>query len=192
MSSIIQPTNPVQPEEVVQQLRALRGQIPDFIQLPRADAMSLTRTASVDARFIQTTINAVGASDALRSALGRSAEELRQDAEFTARWGAVAEELRAMLKGVESALTVRRHRLGLTALQAYNIGRQLVRQKEHAHLLPHIAAMRQRNKFGRRRAKSSEPPQPQPGPAPGPQPDPQQTAPAVVSNRSAEPSRERQ
>ena len=191
MSSIIQPTNTSRPEDVVQQLRALRAQIPDFVQLSRAEVVLLTRSASVDNRFVQTAINAVSASEALRSALGKSAEDLRQDAEFTTRWGAVAEELQAMLDGVQSALMVRRHRLGLTALQAYNIGRQLVRQKEHADLLPHVAAMKRRNKFGRRRTKPIEEPQLQPEPSPGPQPDPQQAAPAVVSNRSAEPPRTR-
>ena len=172
MSSIIQPTNPIQPEEVVQQLRALRGQIPDFVQLPAIEAQALAKSSGVHPRFLQTTINAIGASEALRSALGKSAEELRQDVDFTDRWGAVAEELEAMLKGVRAALIVRRHRLGLTALQAYNIARQLVRQKEHANLLPYVATMKQRNKFGRKRVKATDPAQPQPEPSPGPQPEP--------------------
>jgi hypothetical protein len=164
MSSSLTPTVPVQPEEVVQQLRALRAQIPDFVQLSRSGARSLSRVANVDAEFLQTTINAIGASDALRSALGKSAEELRQDTEFTTRWGSVAEELAAMLSGVNAAITVRRHRAGLTALQAYNMSRQLVRQKEHAHLLPHVEAMKRRTKFGRNRTRpaTSSPPVPVP------------------------------
>ena len=164
--STVPTTTPVQPEEVVQQLRAMRVQIPDFVQLPRANARSLTRVANVDAEFVQTTINAIGASEALRSALGQSAEELRQNTEFTTRWGAVAEELAAMLSGVNAAITVRRHRIGLTALQAYNMSRQLVRQKEHAHLLPHVDAMKRRVKFGRNRPKAAPPPVFSPAPPP--------------------------
>ena len=164
MSNVIQPTIPIQPEEVVQQLRALRAQIPDFVQLSASETKALAKAAGVDPRFIQTSINAVGASEAMRNALGKSVVDLRQDADFTTRWTAVAEELEAMLKGVRSALVVRRHRLGLTALQVYSIGRQLVRQKEHANLLPHVAAMKQRNKFGRKRVKAIDPAQPLPQP----------------------------
>ena len=151
----------------MQQLRALRDRIPDFTQLRLAEAQSIAARSGVDPRAVQSAINAIGASEALRGSLGQSAEELRQDAELTARWGTVAEELEAMLKGVRAVIMVRRERLGLTALQAYQISRQLARKKEHAHLLPHVAAMRQR--FGRRRARPvvTEPPKPeQPKPEP--------------------------
>lgn len=153
MSSSIIPVSPVQPEEIVRQLRAIRDQIPDFTQIPAPETRSLARAATIDGDFIQASINAVGASDALRNALGRSAEELRQDTEFTARWGSVVDELQALLAGVRSAVRVRRHRIGVTALQAYQVSRQLARQKEHADLLPHIDSMRRRNKFGRKRSR---------------------------------------
>jgi hypothetical protein len=156
MTTIPEIPNRLQPEEIVQQLRAMRQHIPDFVLLPVADRLSLRRAASVDPHWVQTTINAIGASDALQAALGKTADDLRLDAEFTIRWGAVADELQATLDGVRSAVTVRRHRLGVTALQAYQISRQLVRQKEHADLLPHIAAMRERSKFARKRVKPEE------------------------------------
>ena len=160
MTNIIQPTEVMQPEELVMQLRALGERIPDFVQLSRAELVALTRSASVSQRMVEAAINGIGASEALKSALGHSAEELQQDVAFTARWSAVASELQAMLRGVSSALVVRRHRIGLTALQAYKISQQLVRKKEHANLLPHVAAMRQRNTFGRRRNKVPQPEQP--------------------------------
>ena len=150
----------LQPEELLLQLRALRERIPDFVQLSRTEVRALARTSGVSPRMIDAAISSIGESDALKNALGRSAEELRQDVDFTARWSSVADELGAMFRGVNSALVVRRHRIGLTALQAYQISQQLVRQKEHAHLLPHIAAMRQRNLFGRKRAKPPQPEQP--------------------------------
>ncbi len=159
MSSVFQP---ITPEEVVQQLRALRDRIPDFTQLQASEAMSLGARNGVDPRAIQSAINAVGASEAARSALGTTAEEMRGEAELSARWGTVVEELEATLKGVRATIMIRRDRLALTALQAYNICRQLARKKEHAHLLPHVAAMRQRFATGRRRAKPVEPEQPKP------------------------------
>jgi len=79
MSTVVPVTVPVQPEEIVRQLRAIREQSPEFVLLPRPDAKSLSRVAHVSADFIQATINAVGASDSLKNTIGRSDEELRQD-----------------------------------------------------------------------------------------------------------------
>jgi hypothetical protein len=56
-----------------------------------------------------------------------------------------------MHKGVAAANLSRRYRLGITALQTYAIARQLVRQSEHADLMPHVEAMKRASKFGRRR-----------------------------------------
>ncbi len=163
MSSVFQP---ITPEEAVQQLRALRDRIPEFTQLSTAEVRTLARAASVNARAIQSAINAVGAAEPLRSALGTSAEELRQESELNERWNAIIEELEAMLKGARAAQIVRRHRLGLIAMQAYQISRQLARRKENANLLPHVAAMRQHFAVGRRRVRPAEPVKPEPQPEP--------------------------
>ena len=183
MSIIIDPTKPMQPEEILQVLRAVREHIPDFVQMPAIDRASLRRLATaVDPEFVQESISAVGVSNPLKGALGTSAEQLQQDSEFTGRWSLVASELRALLDGVLSALAVRRHRLSLTALQVYNVSRQLARRPENANLLPHIRRMRERNTLGRKRVKQdalkpAEPAKPgepeQPGTKPEPQSKPQ-------------------
>lgn len=143
------------PEAVVEQLRVLRAQIPEYSQLTNADAATLRRAANVNGNFVQATINAIGASPAVQTVLGRTPDVLRQEADEAARWTAVEDELRAMLKGVIAANLTRRHRLGLTSLQAYSITRQLVRQPEHADLLPHVQEMKRLNRIGRRRARPS-------------------------------------
>jgi hypothetical protein len=151
---------PITPEEMVEQLRALRRQIPEYSQLTNANAATLRRAASIDGNFVQATINAIGASSAVQSALGKTPEMLRQEAEDAGRWTAVEDELRAMLKGVIAANLTRRHRIGLTALQTYSISRQLVRQQEHSDLLPHMQEMKRLNRLGRRhRPAPSQPPQ---------------------------------
>ena len=80
---------------------------------------------------------------------------------------AVEDELKAMLAGVSAGNLVRRYRLGLTSMQAYYIARQLVRQAEHAVLLPYVKAMREANKFGRKRRTrpADTPVTPAPAPA---------------------------
>lgn len=163
MSSVLNTPSPVPtPEEVVRQLRALREQIPEFVLMQRADTVSLVRVAHIDPAFIQTTINAVGASPPLQSLVGQSPEELQQETEIVARWSAVLDELDALRNGMNAALTVRRHRIGLTALQTYKVSQQLVRKKEHASLLPHVEAMRRRGKFLGGRRRVDEPTEPAP------------------------------
>jgi hypothetical protein len=151
------------PEAIVEQLRALRAHIPEYGQLSPAQVRVLHRTARVDADFSQATVNALGASDSVRSALGRTPEELLQETDAVRRWSAVSDELRAILKGADTANVVRRHRLGLTALQTFSITKQLVRQAEHSDLLPHVQLMKQLNrKRPRKPAKQQTKTQQQP------------------------------
>jgi hypothetical protein len=156
--------SPITPEAIVEQLRALRSHIPEYQQLPMASARQLAAAASVDPKFVHATINGIGASPRVEGVLGTSAEAMRQETDDSVRWSAVEDELRAMLKGVESANLKRRYRIGLTALQTYSITKQLIRQGEHADLLPHFREMRRLNSFGRRRRAPEEQPQPQPQP----------------------------
>lgn len=159
---------PLTPEQIIEQLRVLREHIPDFGPLAVPDATALRRTAQVNDEMVQAATNTVGASSYLPGVVGKSAEDLRTDRSDVGRWSAVEHELWTMYKGVSSANLARRHRLGLTTLQTYFITRQLVRQQEHAHLLPHLAEMRRVNKFGRKRRPQPDAPATPAPPAPAP------------------------
>jgi hypothetical protein len=143
-------TETITPEAIVEQLRTLREQIPEYAQLTTTRTANLQRAANVEPVFVQASINTIGTSQSLEGALGRPAETLRQEAADVGRWSAVEDELKALLKGVQSANLTRRHRVGLTALQTYRIAQQLVRRPEHADLLPHLAEMKRLNRFSRR------------------------------------------
>lgn len=158
---------PLTPEQIIEQLRILRQHIPDFGPLAVPDAVALRRSASVRDELVQVATNVVGASPFMSSAVGRQAEEMRAERLDVGRWKAVEDELWTMYKGVSSANLVRRHRLGVSTLQTYFITRQLVRQREHAHLLPHLTEMRRVSKFGRRRRPEPDG-EPPPAPAPAP------------------------
>ena len=151
MSTIPDPNAPLNPEEAVQVLQAMRTRVPDFALLSVADSQPLTRAATVDIHFVHEAINAIAASPNLRDALGRNAEELRQSLELTDRWSQVVVELDKLRVGVLGAMKVRRHRIGATALQVYQLSRQLARYRENATLLPHIDAMRRASRFPRSR-----------------------------------------
>lgn len=144
-------TVPFTPEQIVEQLRMLRQHIPDFGPLSTPEGRALSRVAHVGDDMVLAATNTVGASPFVAGAVGQEAEALRTERVEIGRWRAVEDELRTMYKGVVSANLSRRHRLGLTSLQTYFIARQLVRQREHANLLPHVDEMRRANKFGRKR-----------------------------------------
>lgn len=149
------------PEQVVEQLRALREQIPQFVQLPRSDVQQIRREASVNIEFARAAITAVGASDLVQNVIGNSPDELHQAEDELSRWSVVENEFRSILRGVALANLVRRYRIGRTALQTYNVSRQLVRDEAHAHLLPHVEAMSRIQRFKRRRTKSVAEAEPQ-------------------------------
>jgi hypothetical protein len=153
---------PATPESIVEALRALRAQIPEYVQLELAEVRSIQSVANVHPDFAQAAINAVGASPLAQAIAGNTPEALQQDAEAAARWSKVEDELLAMLKGVSYANMRRRHRLGDAALTVYAVSKKLVRAPEHAALLPHLALMRKANRFGRSRQSTPPPPAPTP------------------------------
>ncbi len=151
------------PEAIVETLRALREQIPEYVQLAPADARSSQPIANLHPDFAQAAINAIGASPLVQAVVGQTPEALQQEAESAARWSKVEDELLAMLKGVSYANLMRRNRLGEAALTAYAVSKKLVRSPAHAALLPHLALMRKANRLGRK----SQPTPPAPVSAPG-------------------------
>ena len=121
--------------------------------------------AAVSVHFVNASINTVGASSLVQTAVGRTPEDLLQESNDIARWSAVEDELHAMLKGVAATNLVRRHRLGLTSLQTYGITRQLARKPENADLLPHLSIMQSLNRLGRRKKAPDQTPSPNTVPA---------------------------
>jgi len=159
----------VTPESVVEQLRALRAQIPNYGQLPIPTARTLRSVSSLNAEFAQAAIHAVGASPTVQSTVGQSAEQLQAAAETAARWSMVRDELKATLDGVTSAVLTMKHSFGQSILLTYTVSKKLVKVPQHADLLPHVALMRKANRLGRSRKSLPQTPAPAP-PAPVPTP----------------------
>ena len=161
------PNNPVviTPEQVVEQLRALQAQIGPVVPLTFAQRRTLREQAKLPQPVVEASINIIGASDNVSQAVGQPAADVRQMLDDIARWTAVEGELRAALNGVAGANLIRRQRVARLSQQAYNIGRQLARDPDHAVLLPHLQEVKRLRSFSRRKKHESEPPA-QPAPAP--------------------------
>ncbi|HEY2092358.1 MAG TPA: hypothetical protein VGJ81_10750 [Thermoanaerobaculia bacterium] len=148
-------TTPVTPDEAVQILRALKARIeaPDDSRVAQVRSFTL---ASVDPHFITASINAIGAVEAVQSAVGRTGEDVRQEAETASRWTAFTDELRTMLAASVGADRVRRLNLGLTALQTYSICKQVSRDRTRApQVAAHLQEMKRLNKLGAKSGKAS-------------------------------------
>lgn len=142
------------PEQALEMFRAMRKRIPEFVHLPNnRELQRMRRWASVNVDFAREAMSAVGASEVVQNAIGNTPDELHHAEDEVGRWSVVESELRSLLNGVSAANLVRRHRIGLAALQAFSVSRQLVRQENHADLLPHVETMSRLPKYSRRRVK---------------------------------------
>jgi hypothetical protein len=177
-----QPADMLTPEQVVDQLRTMRSRIAQVSPLTAEQRRILRLQGKLPEGVLQASINVIGASDNITSAVGQPAGEVRQMVDDSNRWTAVEDELRATLNGVAGANLVRRQKLALIAAQAYTIGKQLVRDPENAALVPHIAEVKRLRAIGRRK-KQRTPQTPVP-PAPG---TPSGTPAPVVSTSPAQP-----
>ncbi|HYI10166.1 MAG TPA: hypothetical protein VEK57_13990 [Thermoanaerobaculia bacterium] len=151
------------PEQFIEHLRGLPPQLPDFVLLPKSPEMAnVRRIANLGTEIAQEGIGAIGASEVVQSAIGLTPEQMHAAEDEIARWAVAEGEAYTLYRGLADANLVRRHRLGLALMQAYNVSRQLVRQEEHAHLLPHVQRIFHVRKLARRRIKPAAAPQTQP------------------------------
>ena len=162
----------VTPESVIESLRELRTQIPNYVQLPLPIAATMRSVSALNTEFTQAAISAVSASEIVRTTVGQTADQMQADVDAIARWSLVREELKATLDGVTSAILTMKHTLGQSALLTYAVSKKLVRAPKHADLLPHVALMRKTNRLGRSRKAQTQPQAPAPAPNPAPAPSP--------------------
>jgi hypothetical protein len=157
------------PEQVIGQLRALRQSIAEVTPLTAKERRTLRDRATVTNDVVQAQISAIGASEAVRAALGRESEDVRVIGEEANRWMEVESEIKSLLAGIRGANLVRRQKLALVSGQGYNIAVQLARDPEHAELVPHVEEIRRLKRLSNRKKKSDSSGTPEPQPAPTPQ-----------------------
>ena len=152
----------VDAQTLVEGLRYLQQRIPDYTQLSVAETQSLIHVASLDPEFIENGLQTAAVWDLTKPMTGRSAEELREEAEKCRRMDEVERELKVLLKGVSAANLKQKHRLGSALMLIYNTLRVSIEDRDRK-LRPYFEAMKRA--FLKRRKKSvkaraePEPPQ---------------------------------
>ncbi|HEY2090492.1 MAG TPA: hypothetical protein VGJ81_01280 [Thermoanaerobaculia bacterium] len=167
------PVTNLDPEVVVEQLRAIRSQLAEVNPLtPVQKRVLRDQSRKQSDTILASSINVIGALDNVAQAIGRKPEDVRQLQTDWNRWTAVIDELRGLLNGVEGANLVRRQQLALIGQQAFTIGAQLARNPDNSVLVPHIQELKRLKKLSNRKKKPAEDPQtPTPNGAPAPTPN---------------------
>jgi hypothetical protein len=175
-------TNSITPEDLLAQIRVMRTQIPEYTQQPEYSIQTLASLAAIDPHFVDASTGAIGASAQLQQGLGATPEVCVQESSDASRWAQVEDEIGALFTGVRNGNLARRHRIGVRALQTYQMTKQLVRISEHADLKPHLAEMRKHNRYGKGRATATRK---SPAPAPAPSPAPAAAEPEPLDLKKA-------
>jgi hypothetical protein len=161
------------PEAVVEQLRALRDQLPEISPLTPQQRKKLRKAAQITPEVLQASISVIGASEDVSSAIKQPVGDVHGLQDETNRWNAVEDELKALLNGVSGANLERRHRLALIAAQAYGIGTQLAKDPANVLLVPHVQEVKRLKKSANRKKKPQPTPE-TPVPASTPAASPEQ------------------
>jgi hypothetical protein len=152
------------PEQVVEQLRALRASIPDVAPLTREQRKAVRNASRVPPEVLHAQIDVLGASDRVEAAIGAPPDEVRQLADEHSRWLTVEREVKALLAGVAGGNLIRAQRLTLLGAQAYAIGSSLARSPLNSELVPHVAEVKRLKRIAKRKTPP-ETPAPSPSPS---------------------------
>jgi hypothetical protein len=144
------------PVALIQGFRYLQQRIPGFAQLSAEEERALIRVSSLDPDFIEAGIRAGSAWGDTKGIIGRSGEELRQEADEIRQWDEAEAEVRAFLKGISAANRKRRHRLGRDILNLYMILGETIEMESRRYLLPHYEEMKRAYLNRKRKRRKAE------------------------------------
>jgi hypothetical protein len=157
-----QPTPSLTPEALVDQLRAIRTQLPENTPLTAKQRKAMKKRVQTPDGVLQASINVIGVSDVVASAVGQPLGDVHALQDESTRWTTVEDELKALLNSVSDANLVRKNRLALIAAQAYGIGTQLARDPVNVLVTPHVQEIKRLRKVANRKPPHKTPASPAP------------------------------
>jgi len=167
-----QPSYLVTAQERVDEIRAMREKIPNFV-IPsfKGERQRLTTAASVPPQFVEQVAMTIKNSEKLVAAGAADADRIRDLMNFAEAYDSVADEFEAMAGFVRHSVTVAKNTAGSYALTTYALAQRLAKRPESADLAPHVDDMRRA--LGNRGRKAKAKPAPAPAPT---QPSPVTTS----------------
>ena len=167
------------PDAAIEQVRTMRGQLPAVSALTLKQRRSIRNSPTSSEPIVQASLNVIGVSANVSSALGLPVESVRTLQQDAILWKAVEEEVRNLLAGIAGANAIRRQKLAQLGTKAYIIGSQLAREPENEVLVPHVEEIKRLKRIARR---AKTPPATPDHPSPSPS-TPAPSAPHAESNQ---------
>lgn len=150
----VMPKQKSTPEDVQQQLRAVRSTIEDdYTPMTAQQRRDLRDRIRHSPETVSAAMSAIGTSDRVSAAIGLSSDEVTDLIMLTTRWAAVEADLREIFNGVSSANLMRRYKLGLIADHAFAVTKHLVRLPENEQLIPIYEEMQRLRKLERQKKR---------------------------------------
>lgn len=109
--------------QVVEGLRALREQIPEYEPAPAAMPYLIRNRAAMPTEFLDTAASVLDGSELIRNAAPISADRIRENIAFAAAFEAVAEEAEALARAVRFVQARRRAEAAAAAMIVYDVAK---------------------------------------------------------------------
>jgi NAD(P)H-hydrate repair Nnr-like enzyme with NAD(P)H-hydrate dehydratase domain len=148
----------VTPEQIVEQLHALRLSMPQAATLTRHQKVQLRGGLTASEAVVQAQVNVIAALENANVQFGQPAADVRQIGEESNRWTEVIDELKAMLAEAEGANLVRQQKLHRLASQGYGVAVSLARDPEYSVLVPHVLEVKRLRKATAKKKRGAETP----------------------------------
>ena len=160
-----QPQTPLTPDVAIGQIRSLRAQLPAVGTLTSKQRRALRNRAENAEPIVQASVNVIGVSDVVSSAIGQPLDAVRVLQQEAILWKSVEEEARNLVAGLAGANLLRRQKLAVIGAQAYAIGSQVAKVPENEVLVSHVEEIKRMKRVARRKKSATPAPQP-PSPTP--------------------------
>jgi hypothetical protein len=160
-----QPQTPLTPDSAIEQIRSMRAELPEVATLTVKQRKALRNSSATSDTIVQASLNVIGVSDVISSAMGQPLDAVRALQQEALLWKSVEEEARNLVTGIAGANLLRRQKLAVLAAQAYGIGAQVAKVPENEVLVSHVEEIKRLKRIARRKKSAAPAPQ-QPSPVP--------------------------
>jgi hypothetical protein len=160
-----QPQPSLTPDAAIEQIRSFRAQLPAVGSLTAKQRRALRNLAATSDPIVQASLNVIGVSDVVSSAMGQPLDGVRALQQEAILWKSVEEEARNLVTGIAGANLLRRQKLAVLGAQAYAIGTSVAKVPENEVLVSHVEEIKRMKRIARRKKSVAPAPQ-QPSPAP--------------------------
>ena len=145
------------PEAAIEQIRSFRAQIPAVAMLTAEQRKLLRNTSQTAEPIVQSSLNCIGVSSVVSTAVGQPIERVRRLQKEAILWKAVEAEARNLVAGLAGANALRRDQLALLGVHAYAIATQAARVPENEVLVSHVEEIKRLKRMARRKKSAAAP-----------------------------------